>query len=488
MSRTRVRPEDLFCARCHRTVRLGAAHWPEGYLCSACYDHALETYGQCVGCGVDRLTPGIAPHGGRWCTDCAGGLGEFHCERCGREARRYLLGVCGNCVLAERLEELLDDGAGRVRPELVPFFDEVRSAPRPKGCLTWVGKPHVQKILRALAHGEVPLTHEGLSTLSPWRSVAHVRDLLMHTGVLPHRDRHPLLFERRLPEWLDTIADAEHRQLLNRFATWHLLRKLRATAAKRPLGPGAVKTARTQLIQAAAFLVWLAERDRAVGECTQTDLDAWFAQDATARRVVQAFLRWSMDHQVMPRLKAPTIRTENPAPISQHHRIALIRKIMTSDDLPLMERIAAALILLYAQPVRRLVRLTVHDVQRDGDQVALLLGDPPTPVPEPFAELLFGYIRDGRPNRPGGTLPASDWLFPGRRAGQPVDPATLGKRLTAAGVPTLNGRTATLRQLVLQAPPSVVAGMLGYHTVHAEAVAAQAGGTWKKYAPGDHTR
>jgi hypothetical protein len=69
-----------------------------------------------------------------------------------------------------------------------------------------------------------------------------------------------------------------------------------------------------------------------------------------------------------------------------------------------------------------------------------------------------------------------------------MDPATLGKRLTAAGIPTLHGRTATLRQLALQAPPSVVVGMLGYHTVHTEAVAAQAGGTWKKYAPGDHTR
>jgi hypothetical protein len=30
--------------------------------------------------------------------------------------------------------------------------------------------------------------------------------------------------------------------------------------------------------------------------------------------------------------------------------------------------------------------------------------------------------------------------------------------------------------------------MLGYHAVHTEAVAAQAGGTWKKYAPGDHTQ
>ena len=204
--------------------------------CSACYDHALETYGQCVGCGVDRLTPGIAPDGDRWCSNCAGGLGEFHCERCGREARRYLLGVCGICVLAKRLEELLDDGAGRVRPELVPFFDEVRSVPRPKATLTWVGKPHVQKILCALARGEVPLTHEGLSTLSPWRSDAHVRDLLMHTSVLSHRDRHLLLFERRLPEWLDSIKNLEHRQLLNRFATWHILCKIRATAAKRPRG------------------------------------------------------------------------------------------------------------------------------------------------------------------------------------------------------------------------------------------------------------
>jgi hypothetical protein len=52
----------------------------------------------------------------------------------------------------------------------------------------------------------------------------------------------------------------------------------------------------------------------------------------------------------------------------------------------------------------------------------------------------------------------------------------------------LHARTATIRQLVLQAPPSVVAGMLGYHVVHTEAVAVQAGGSWKKYAPGDHTR
>lgn len=69
-----------------------------------------------------------------------------------------------------------------------------------------------------------------------------------------------------------------------------------------------------------------------------------------------------------------------------------------------------------------------------------------------------------------------------------AEAATVGRRLAAAGIPTLHGHTATLRQLVLQAPPSAVAWMLGYHTVHAEAFAAEADGTWKRYAPGDHTR
>jgi hypothetical protein len=146
------------------------------------------------------------------------------------------------------------------------------------------------------------------------------------------------------------------------------------------------------------------------------DIDAWYAEDATKRRLIYAFPRWGMDNRAMPRVTIPTIGTENPTPISQHRRIALIRKVMTSDDLPLTDRVAATLILLYAQPTRRLIRLTIHDVLTDGDQVTIRLSDPPTPVPEPFAGMPLDYVRTGRPNRPSGTSPASDWLFPGRQA------------------------------------------------------------------------
>ena len=101
--------------------------------------------------------PGAAPTGslpasrrtaGGLCTDCAGGLGDFTCEACGREGIRYRRGACGNCVLAERLAVLLDDGTGRIRRELAPFADGLCQMKRPRGGMTWIGRPHVQEMLR----------------------------------------------------------------------------------------------------------------------------------------------------------------------------------------------------------------------------------------------------------------------------------------------------------------------------------------------------
>lgn len=62
----------------------------------------------------------------------------------------------------------------------------------------------------------------------------------------------------------------------------------------------------------------------------------------------------------------------------------------------------------------------------------------------------------------------------------------MGLRLNKLGFVPTNARTSAIRQLVLQAPPPVVAGMLGYHDETAARHAADAGGTWKSYAPGDH--
>jgi len=54
------------------------------------------------------------------------------------------------------------------------------------------------------------------------------------------------------------------------------------------------------------------------------------------------------------------------------------------------------------------------------------------------------------------------WLFPGRRAGQPLTTRTIAPLIRDLGVPTVSGRLAALHQLVLQAPAPVVAQALGF--------------------------
>jgi integrase len=485
---SKASPNLAPCHRCGREVRVGIARrWPAGHICTTCFVAAMETYATCAGCGRHRITPGLDPAGHPLCPPCAGLTVPFTCTRCDREALRYSEDACGHCVLSERLALLLDDGTGRIRPELLPFHQHVCQMSRPRAGILWISKPHVPPILTALARSQVPLTHDGLSTLTPWRSVIHVRDLLIACGVLSPADRFLLLFEQWLATWLAGIPDESHRRLLQRFATWHVLRRLRNAAGNGPLGYAPGQGARHQLVQSAAFLTWLATRDRTLRECAQADIDNYLAHPGQARVRAIPFLRWCITRKEMPRLAITARPAGERQPVSQHERLGIIRRLAEDHELDLRDRIVALLVLLYAQPVTRITRLTTSDVTRDDGTLRIRLGDPPAPVPEPFATLIIRYL-DARPNLATATNPGSPLLFPGRRAGQPMHPTSLRRRLTAAGIPNITGRTAALRQLLLQAPAPVIASMLCYHAHSAERVAAAAGATWKNYAPGDHTR
>ena len=69
------------------------------------------------------------------------------------------------------------------------------------------------------------------------------------------------------------------------------------------------------------------------------------------------------------------------------------------------------------------------------------------------------------------------WLFPGRRAGQPMQPDAFAALVNNIGIPTVAGRASAIRQHVLEMPALVVADALGYHPVTTAKLAAQAAGT-----------
>jgi len=201
------------------------------------------------------------------------------------------------------------------------------------------------------------------------------------------------------------------------------------------------------------------------------------------------FLTWAIDNRHMPKLTLPTLRAPHTSkPITQSQRLTLLRRILTDDRAPIRSRVTGCLMLLYAQPASRIVGLTIDDIIQDDDnQVRIRLGEPPTPVPEPFAGLLLQAVSQ-RENMQTATNPGARWLFPGRRAGQPLNAATLQPLIRELGIPSTATRVAALRQLVLQAPAPVIAKALGFHYLTTHRHNIDAGGTWKTYAPGDHTQ
>ncbi|MFG3715528.1 hypothetical protein [Micromonospora sp. NPDC047730] len=87
----------------------------------------------------------------------------------------------------------------------------------------------------------------------------------------------------------------------------------------------------------------------------------------------------------------------------------MLRKLITDDTGELRTRVAAILPLLYAQPLDRILSLTIDDIDTTGADVLLRIGDPPTPVPE-----LLLAMRDQAPTcaspptaTPAGSSPAA---------------------------------------------------------------------------------
>ena len=126
-----------------------------------------------------------------------------------------------------------------------------------------------------------------------------------------------------------------------------------------------------------------------------------------------------MSNKLLPRLAIPHQDTANPAPISQKQRLDLLQRLLTAEETALLTRVAAVLTLLYAQPLTRILSLTVDDVLHQDGEVRIRLGEPPAPVPEPFASLLLRYAGQ-RLNLTTAANADARWLFPGRRGGQPM--------------------------------------------------------------------
>ena len=162
------------------------------------------------------------------CSPCARPDAGFwrSCPGCG-QAGRITAGRCVSCRLRQRLRDLLGGPDGTIRPGLQALHDNLAGYERPATVLGWLHKSTAAAILRELGAGQWPLTHAALDELPDGKPLRHLRAVLVATGALPPRDEHMARLERWISWSIAERPDPGQRQLLHRYAVWHVVRRLR---------------------------------------------------------------------------------------------------------------------------------------------------------------------------------------------------------------------------------------------------------------------
>jgi hypothetical protein len=139
--------------------------------------------------------------------------------------------------------------------------------------LTWLASSTAQTMLTELAAGLRPLTHAALDELPASKPLTHLRSVLVATAALPARDEHFVQLERWTTQTVAGRADPQEKEILHRYAAWHVLRRLRRRTRGIHATHGQAGVARRNITAAVTFLNCLAARHLTLASCQQADLD-----------------------------------------------------------------------------------------------------------------------------------------------------------------------------------------------------------------------
>ncbi|MGH3409676.1 MAG: hypothetical protein ACRDRJ_45360, partial [Streptosporangiaceae bacterium] len=332
--------------------------------------------------------------------------------------------------------------------------------------MRWLTKASIAPVLSGLAQGRIPLTHQALDELPQRQALAYLRQTLVAIGALPWRDEEMTRLEAFLNGLLDSQPDAERRRLLHRYLIWHLARRTRGRNNGKPVTRQQSLLTRRLARGAVAFLDWLDARGLTLGSCQQADLDRWLADEqAVYREEAGRLIRWARAARLTSCYLPSAARWNGPAAIlDREDRWDIARTLLHGDGLKPEDRLAGLLVLLHAQGVTAISRMTVSQVQASGDGVRIQLGRVPVQLPEPVAALALAVAANRKGHATIGTAGPSPWLFPGGQPGLPISGQRLTQRLDALGISPRQARSTALFQLATEIPAAILARTLGIRT------------------------
>ncbi len=425
------------------------------------------------------MLPGIDTRGALTCRDCAGITTPLQCVACGKEAERVRGGKCARCLLVDDLNALMHAPApGTSAATLITALTCVQ---RPASITTWMRNPDVQFILAALGTGHMQFSHQGFDALPDKTATQHIRALCVDNELLPARDEYFATFTHWIASQLEKVENLNDRNVLQQLITWHHLKRMTQLHHEGKPTQAGIHNAKQEITSARSFLAYFREGNTSLRACTQLDIDHWLATGTTTRHRVRTFIIWAKAaRHCSPSLIIGFRHAKTTPLISDATRISLLEKSLLGEEL-LRTRVAAMLVLLYAQPISRIARLTQEAISHHDPTLAITFSTEPVIIPEPFATLVLNYLTTI--NATSGTRTRqSPWLFPGRTSNSSIHPTSLRNELARFGIDLQGGKNGALRQLVRNAPAPVVADLMGYSQNVIHRHAATAGTNNTRYA------
>lgn len=384
--------------------------------------------------------------------------------------------MCDRCALKRHVDQIIPAEPAGALTDLRPAL----LAAEPLTTMRWMTRS--RDLLTDLDQRRLELDHCVFDRLPRRPAVVYLRSLLVAAEILPP-DTHGQLrrFESYLDDVLSTV-DEPDRMFLNRWARWEVLARLRRRHDAGRTVNSSVGNARRQLRGTAKFLTMMHAHKRTLGTAIQHDIDDWFGEPGDAQWDVRPFLSWARRVRELPKELVIPSRAARPStqPIDGEERWQVAKRLLIDDTIDAADRVAAALVVIYGQPVSRLVTLTTAHVEVDEHNVYLRLGHHPLDLPEPLATLvqdLPTQRRDGA----AAHLPNA-WLFAGSHAGAPLTANSLAIRLQKIGIDPRRMRVAATEQLARQLAPVVLAEVLDISYSTAARAVSRAGGDWANYA------
>jgi hypothetical protein len=157
-----------------------------------------------------------------------------------------------------------------------------------------------------------------------------------------------------------------------------------------------------------------------------------------------------------------------------------VELILHNNTINTHSRVAGLFMLLFAQPLNQILKMTHDQVLEDGNgQVMITFDTEPIQLPPGVAELVLDHKhRHGCASYQVGD---THWLFPGRLPGRPLVTEPVRAELVSHGIKPRASRSAALFSLAGQIPAPVLADLIGIGRNTATRWAALAAHDWSSY-------